>query len=141
MVARKRWIAVIGQAAGHPAALAVPIVYAAGWLMFDRSFDERAIAIIANFILWLVIHRAHRRRTETVHTKLDEQFRAQDFRLKEMEVKTPRNGEPTIFPDGRPSGTGIRRLDRRTRAWSEAMESHEWRCRMVSVAARSACLS
>jgi low affinity Fe/Cu permease len=66
----------VGQAAGHPAAFLVVIVYALLWLLFDReSFDWNAVATLAVFVMTLFIQRANRRDNLALHAKLDELLR------------------------------------------------------------------
>ena len=56
---RRHWTTHVGQAAGHPAAFLVVVVYALLWLFFDRaSFDWNAIATLAVFMMTLFIQRA-----------------------------------------------------------------------------------
>ena len=73
---RRHWTTHVGQAAGHPAAFLVVVVYALLWLFFDRaSFDWNAIATLAVFIMTLFIQRANRRDNLALHAKLDELLR------------------------------------------------------------------
>jgi low affinity Fe/Cu permease len=73
---RKHWTTHVGQAAGHPAAFLVVIVYALLWLLLDReSFDWNAVATLAVFVMTLFIQRANRRDNLALHAKLDELLR------------------------------------------------------------------
>lgn len=73
---KKHWTTTVGQAAGHPAAFGVVLVYAAVWLIFDRShFDFNALATLAVWMMTLFIQRANRRDTLALHAKLDELLR------------------------------------------------------------------
>jgi low affinity Fe/Cu permease len=75
-VPRKHWTTHAGQAAGHPAAFLVVMVYALLWLLFDReSFDWNAVATLAVFVMTLFIQRANRRDNLALHAKLDELLR------------------------------------------------------------------
>jgi low affinity Fe/Cu permease len=66
----------VGQAAGHPAAFLVVMVYALLWLTFDRAtFDWNAVATLAVFVMTLFIQRANRRDNLALHAKLDELLR------------------------------------------------------------------
>lgn len=66
----------MGQAAGHPAAFLVVMVYALLWLTFDRAtFDWNAVATLAVFVMTLFIQRANRRDNLALHAKLDELLR------------------------------------------------------------------
>jgi low affinity Fe/Cu permease len=59
---KRRWTTTAGQAAGHPAAFVVVVLYALAWLTFDRaSFDWNAIATLAVLVMTLFIQRANRR--------------------------------------------------------------------------------
>ena len=73
---KRHWTTRIGQAAGHPAAFLVVIVYAALWLFFSRAtFEWNAIATLAVFVMTLFIQRANRRDNLALHAKLDELLR------------------------------------------------------------------
>jgi low affinity Fe/Cu permease len=74
--AKKHWTTHVGQAAGHPAAFVVVIIYAALWLTFDRSsFDWNAVATLAVWVMTLFIQRTNRRDSLALHAKLDELLR------------------------------------------------------------------
>jgi low affinity Fe/Cu permease len=73
---KRHWTTHVGQAAGHPAAFLVVIVYALLWLISDRaSFDWNAVATLAVFVMTLFIQRANRRDNLALHAKLDELLR------------------------------------------------------------------
>jgi low affinity Fe/Cu permease len=73
---KRHWTTNAGQAAGHPAAFLVVVLYAALWLAFDRgSFDWNAVATLAVFVMTLFIQRANRRDSLALHAKLDELLR------------------------------------------------------------------
>lgn len=73
---KRHWTTHVGQAAGHPAAFLVVIVYALLWLAVDRkSFDWNAVATLAVFVMTLFIQRANRRDNLALHAKLDELLR------------------------------------------------------------------
>ena len=73
---KRHWTTHVGQAAGHPAAFLIVIVYALLWLVFDRaSFDWNAVATLAVFVMTLFIQRANRRDNLALHAKLDELLR------------------------------------------------------------------
>jgi low affinity Fe/Cu permease len=75
----------IGQAAGHPAAFLVVIVYAVLWLIFDRaSFDWNAVATLAVFLMTLFIQRTNRRDNLALHAKLDELLRVDNAARSEL---------------------------------------------------------
>jgi low affinity Fe/Cu permease len=73
---KRHWTTNVGQAAGHPAAFLVVILYALAWLIFDRAaFDWNAVATLAVFVMTLFIQRANRRDNLALHAKLDELLR------------------------------------------------------------------
>jgi low affinity Fe/Cu permease len=73
---KQHWTTHVGQAAGHPAAFLVVIIYALLWLTFDRAtFDWNAVATLAVFVMTLFIQRANRRDNLALHAKLDELLR------------------------------------------------------------------
>jgi low affinity Fe/Cu permease len=75
-VPKRHWTTHAGQAAGHPAAFIVVVVYAVAWLAFDRAtFDWNAVATLAVFVMTLFIQRANRRDNLALHAKLDELLR------------------------------------------------------------------
>ena len=73
---KQHWTTNVGQAAGHPAAFLVVVVYALAWLFLDRpTFDWNAVATLAVFGMTLFIQRANRRDNLALHAKLDELLR------------------------------------------------------------------
>jgi low affinity Fe/Cu permease len=73
---KRHWTTHIGQAAGHPAAFLVVLLYAVLWLAFEPvSFDWSAVATLAVFVMTLFIQRANRRDNLALHAKLDELLR------------------------------------------------------------------
>lgn len=73
---RSHWTTMIGQAAGHPAAFGVVVLYGLAWVIFERStFDWNAVATLAVWLMTLFIQRANRRDTLAIHAKLDELLR------------------------------------------------------------------
>ena len=75
----------MGQAAGHPAAFLVVIVYSLLWLTFDRAtFDWNAVATLAVFVMTLFIQRANRRDNLALHAKLDELLRVDSAARSEL---------------------------------------------------------
>jgi low affinity Fe/Cu permease len=73
---QKHWTTHIGQAAGHPAAFVVVIVYALLWLAFSPvTFEWNAVATLAVFLMTLFIQRTNRRDNLALHAKLDELLR------------------------------------------------------------------
>jgi low affinity Fe/Cu permease len=83
--AKRHWTTHVGQAAGHPAAFLVVIVYALLWLTFGRAtFDWNAVATLAVFAMTLFIQRANRRDNLALHAKLDELLRVHDEARSEL---------------------------------------------------------
>lgn len=73
---KKHWTTHIGQAASHPAAFLVVIVYAALWLVVSpATFEWNAVATLAVFMMTLFIQRTNRRDNLALHAKLDELLR------------------------------------------------------------------
>jgi low affinity Fe/Cu permease len=73
---KNHWTTDVGQAAGHPAAFLVVLVYAVLWLIFSpHSFEWNAVATLAVFVMTLFIQRANRRDNLALHAKLDELLR------------------------------------------------------------------
>ena len=73
---KHNWTTYIGQAAGHPVAFLVVIVYAVLWFIFSpATFEWNAVATLAVFAMTLLIQRATRRDTLALHAKLDELLR------------------------------------------------------------------
>jgi low affinity Fe/Cu permease len=82
---KKHWTTLVGQAAGHPAAFLVVIVYAVMWLAFSpASFEWNAVATLAVFAMTLFIQRANRRDNLALHAKLDELLRINDDARSEL---------------------------------------------------------
>jgi low affinity Fe/Cu permease len=74
-----------GQAAAHPAAFAVVVVYALMWIVFDRrTFDFHAVATLAVWLMTLFIQRSNRRETLAIQAKLDELLRADEKARSEL---------------------------------------------------------
>jgi low affinity Fe/Cu permease len=75
-VPSRHWTTHAGQAAGHPAAFLVVLVYALLWLAFSpATFEWNAVATLAVFVMTLFIQRANRRDNLALHAKLDELLR------------------------------------------------------------------
>jgi low affinity Fe/Cu permease len=73
---KNHWTTHIGQAAGHPAAFVIVILYAALWLIFSpATFEWNAVATLAVFMMTLFIQRTNRRDNLALHAKLDELLR------------------------------------------------------------------
>ena len=82
---RRHWTTTLGQAAAHPAAFAVVLLYALAWLAFDRqTFDFGAVATLIVWIMTLFIQRSSHRDTLAIHAKLDELIRADENARSEL---------------------------------------------------------
>ena len=89
---KKHWTTYIGQAAAHPAAFAVVLIYALLWIIFDRrTFDFNAVATLAVWIMTLFIQRSSRRDTLAIHAKLDELLRADENARSELALLMKKN--------------------------------------------------
>jgi low affinity Fe/Cu permease len=76
---RSHWTTWLGEAAAHPAAFAVVLIYAIAWITFDRErFDFNAVATLIVWLMTLFISRSSRRDTLAIHAKLDELLRADE---------------------------------------------------------------
>jgi low affinity Fe/Cu permease len=109
---KRHWTTNIGQAAGHPAAFVVVVLYAAAWIAFDRStFDWNAVATLAVFVMTLFIQRANRRDNLALHAKLDELLRvdhAARSELTQLDEQEPEAIEDHRDEEVRKSGEGER---------------------------------
>jgi low affinity Fe/Cu permease len=82
---KRHWTTHVGQAAGHPAAFVVVILYAVLWLTFSRAtFEWNAVATLAVFVMTLFIQRANRRDNLALHAKLDELLRVESGARSEL---------------------------------------------------------
>jgi low affinity Fe/Cu permease len=73
---KRHWTTLVGQAAGHPAAFIIVVLYAGAWIVLDgATFDWNAVATLAVFVMTLFIQRANRRDNLALHAKLDELLR------------------------------------------------------------------
>jgi low affinity Fe/Cu permease len=73
---KRHWTTHVGQAAGHPAAFLVAILYGVLWLAFSpATFEWNAVATLAVFAMTLFIQRSNRRDNLALHAKLDELLR------------------------------------------------------------------
>jgi low affinity Fe/Cu permease len=83
--AKTHWTTNVGQAAGHPAAFLVVLVYAVLWLIFaPATFDWNAVATLAVFVMTLFIQRANRRDSLALDAKLDELLRVDNDARSEL---------------------------------------------------------
>jgi low affinity Fe/Cu permease len=74
---RRHWTTTLGQAAAHPAAFAVVLLYALAWLAFDRrTFDFNAVATHDRLDHDAVHSTSSHRDPLAIHAKLDELIRA-----------------------------------------------------------------
>jgi low affinity Fe/Cu permease len=83
--AKRHWTTHVGQAAGHPAAFVVVLVYAVLWLIFSpATFDWSAVTTLAVFVMTLFIQRTNRRDNLALHAKLDELLRVDNSARSEL---------------------------------------------------------
>jgi low affinity Fe/Cu permease len=108
---KKHWTTHIGQAAGHPAAFLVVILYAGLWLVFSpATFEWNAVATLAVFMMTLFIQRTNRRDNLALHAKLDELLRVdQDARseLVQLDEQEPEAIERHRDEEVRKSGAEL----------------------------------
>lgn len=82
-----------GVIVSRPWAFAFVTAYGAAWLYFDReSFGWHGFAVLATWLMTLVIQRAEHRDTQAVHAKLDELLHAQEGarnRLTKLDKEEP----------------------------------------------------
>ena len=82
---KRHWTTSVGQAAGHPAAFLVVMLYAGAWLTLDHAtFDWNAVATLGVFVMTLFIQRTNRRDYLALHAKLDELLRADHVARSEL---------------------------------------------------------
>jgi low affinity Fe/Cu permease len=83
----------LGVIASRPWAFLVVSAYGVLWLIFDReSFGWHGFAVLATWLMTLVIQRAEHRDTQAVHAKLDELLHAQRHasnRLTKLDEEEP----------------------------------------------------
>lgn len=97
---RKHWTTSVGQAAAHPAAFGVVLLYTLLWIVCDRrTFDFNAVATLFVWLMTLFIQRANRRDTLALHAKLDELLRV-DHRARSELTRLDEN-EPEIIEQHR----------------------------------------
>jgi low affinity Fe/Cu permease len=106
---KRHWTTLIGQAAGHPAAFLVVMLYAVLWLTFSpATFEWNAIATLAVFAMTLFIQRANRRDNLALHAKLDELLRvdhAARSELTQLDEQEPEEIERHRDDEVRKTGT------------------------------------
>jgi low affinity Fe/Cu permease len=83
----------LGVIAARPWAFAVVSAYGALWLFFDRdSFGWHGFALLATWLMTLVIQRAEHRDTQAIHAKLDELLHVEQHasnRLTKLDTEEP----------------------------------------------------
>jgi low affinity Fe/Cu permease len=74
----RHWLTRMGVWTAAPAAFLMVPIYGALWLIFERdTFNWHAGAVLATWLMTLVIQRAEYRDTQAVHAKLDELLHVQ----------------------------------------------------------------
>src|SRR5690349_8626346 len=83
----------LGVMTARPWAFAVVALYGIAWLIFDgRTLDWHGVAVLATWLMTLVIQRAEHRDTQAVHAKLDELLHAERHarnRLTKLDEEEP----------------------------------------------------
>jgi low affinity Fe/Cu permease len=106
---KSHWTTYVGQAAGHPAAFLVVMLYAVLWLTFSPdTFEWNAIATLAVFVMTLFIQRTNRRDNLALHAKLDELLRvdhAARSELTQLDEQEPEEIERHRDDEVRKTGT------------------------------------
>lgn len=106
---KRHWTTLIGQAAGHPAAFLVVLLYAVLWLILSpATFEWNAITTLAVFAMTLFIQRANRRDNLALHAKLDELLRvdhAARSELTQLDEREPEEIERHRDDEVRKTGT------------------------------------
>ena len=93
---KRHWTTALGEAAAHPAAFLIVLVYAIGWIIFEReTFGFDAVATLVVWLMTLFIQRSDRRDTLAIHAKLDELLRAD--RNARSELTTLDDQEPEVI--------------------------------------------
>jgi low affinity Fe/Cu permease len=74
----RRVLTQLGVLAAHPLAFLLVAAYGALWLAFERdSFGWHGFAVLATWLMTLLIQRAEHRDTQAIHAKLDELLHVQ----------------------------------------------------------------
>ena len=69
----RRLLTRVGVWASHPIAFGLVALYGLAWLVFDpHDFGWHALAVMATWMMTLLIVRADHRDTQAIHAKLDE---------------------------------------------------------------------
>jgi low affinity Fe/Cu permease len=69
----------LGVSTSRPTAFFIVILYAILWLIFDpQTLNWNGVAMLATWMMTLIIQRAEHRDTQAIHAKLDELLRAVD---------------------------------------------------------------
>ena len=72
----QHWLTRLGVLTSHPAAFAAVFIFALAWLILDHeTFEWHAVAVMATWLMTLMIQRAGHRDTQALHAKLDELLR------------------------------------------------------------------
>jgi low affinity Fe/Cu permease len=83
----------LGVVTARPTAFLAVSAYGVLWLIFDReSFGWHGFAVLATWLMTLVIQRAAHRDTQAIHAKLDELLHAEHHasnRLTKLDKEEP----------------------------------------------------
>jgi len=89
----RRMLTELGVVTSRPWAFAIVSIYGVLWVIFDReSFGWHGFAVLATWLMTLVIQRAEHRDTQAIHAKLDELLHAQNHarnRLTKLDDEEP----------------------------------------------------
>ena len=74
----RRSLTSLGVFAGHPVAFLLVAIYGVLWFLFDRvNFGWHGFAVLATWLMTLLIQRAAYRDSQGIQAKLDELLHAQ----------------------------------------------------------------
>jgi low affinity Fe/Cu permease len=74
----RRSLTSLGSLVAHPLAFLIVVTYGLMWLIFDRqSFGWHGFAVLATWLMTLLIQRAEYRDTQAIQAKLDELLHAE----------------------------------------------------------------
>jgi low affinity Fe/Cu permease len=74
----RRALTQLGMLAAHPVAFLLVTAYGVLWLILEReTLGWHGCAVLATWLMTLLIQRAEHRDTQAIHAKLDELMRAQ----------------------------------------------------------------
>ena len=96
---KRHWTTIAGQAAAHPAAFVVVLLYAGLYALDRQSLDFNSVAKLAVWLMTLFIQRTNRRDNLALHAKLDELLRVDHRARSELTQLDER--EPEVIEQNR----------------------------------------